>query len=80
MNQDNNIINTKSIITLSIVACICSATWAFAFVAVILIIIQRKRLFKAENFFNNKIAELEYKIRELDTTKKQEEIKNLRFV
>lgn len=78
MNQDNNIINTKSIITLSIVACICSATWAFAFVAVVLIIIQRKRLFKAEAFFNNKIAELEYKIKELDTSSKQEEIKNLK--
>lgn len=78
MNQDNNIINTKSIITLSIIACICSATYLFAFIAVILIIIQRKRLTNAETFFHSKIAELEYKIRELDTSGKQEEIKNLK--
>ena len=77
MNQDNKIFNIKSIITMSIIACLCSMTYVFAFVAVILIIIQRKRLLGVEKFFYDRIDRLESTIKELDTTEKQEEFKNL---
>ena len=70
MNQDNKIFNIKTIITISIMACLCSMTYVFTFVAVILIIIQRKRLLEAEKFFYDRINRLESTIKELDTTEK----------
>ncbi len=64
MNQNNNksILNVKSITNLTIIACLFSMTYALAFVAIIIFVMQRKRLRDAEAAFNNRISELEARL------------------